>query len=487
MGRNVLILLRARRGLLAPPYAAWLAYGGIAAFVTGLVRDGYEPFPYALLALSTVALLLTLALLGELGSLLRAEPADEWVGALPVTRRERALARGILTVSTIELAALGPIAAGVLLAPSGWSWAARAGLAASGLALGLALAAAFVVLHALAGRGLERLLLAAHAALAVAVALGLVLGVQSLPRLAHLSPEDCGWFPLTWLAAPFSAESRGAASPWPAGLAALAAAGALWLAPAPAPPRAARAARGTGRLLAPIAALARRAWVARPESAGFELVWAALPREREFVQRTVPLAAVPFALVLAAALGEPGAERDGLLALLCFLPAVWTPVLLAQLPCSAWHEAHWLLALAPVERDHLDSGARKALVARFLVPLYVLLGAIAWQQVGLGFALRVVPAAFLGSAFALRLLHATVAGELPLSRPPEELRFESRWTNAFWVIAFALAFAAAGAAFTPWFGPLLALLLGSTELAASRPGGARWAALDPARWTGGRG
>lgn len=482
----MLILVRARRGLLAPPYASWVAYGAIAAFACGLVRDAYEPFAYALIALTTMALLLALALLGEFGALLRSEAADEWTGALPVKRGELALARAILAVAMVELTALGPVAAAAALAPAGWTWAARAGLAVSGLALGLGMAAVFVLLHAVAGRRLEPLLVAIQAAVAVALVLGLVLGVRSLSRLAHATPADCAWLPLTWLAAPFV---PGQGTPWPAGLLGLAAGAALWITPAPARPRSWHSGGAFERLCAPIAALARRVWVRGSERASFELVWAALPREREFVLRTYPLAAVPFALILAAALGGPGPEQSGLLALLCFLPAVWTPVLLVQLPCSVWHEARWLLALAPLERWELDAGARKALVARFLAPLYLVLGAITWQQVGLGFALRVVPAAFLGAAFVLRMLQGALASELPLSRPPEELRAESGWANAFWVIAFVLAFVAVGAAFTSWFGPLLAITLAGLEFGGGR-GDTRGAhgprGFDPSRWAGGR-
>ena len=106
MWHRVGILLRARlsagpRGGL--PIAALLAQALIAATFCGMVRDRLPPFAYGVFALSIMAALVAIPLIGELGWLLRRNEAEEFVSALPVRARELRLARDGQTLTEIQI------------------------------------------------------------------------------------------------------------------------------------------------------------------------------------------------------------------------------------------------------------------------------------------------------------------------------------------------------------------------------------------------
>ncbi len=121
MWRRVGILLRARlsagpRGGL--PIAALLAQALIAATFCGMVRDRLPPFAYGVFALSIMAALVAIPLIGELGWLLRRDEAEEFVTALPVRARELRLARTLHLLLLLGVLALGSLVPAAALAPA---------------------------------------------------------------------------------------------------------------------------------------------------------------------------------------------------------------------------------------------------------------------------------------------------------------------------------------------------------------------------------
>jgi hypothetical protein len=204
------------------------------------------------------------------------------------------------------------------------------------------------------------------------------------------------------------------ALPWKlaAPLATLAAALALFLLPPP--PR--ETARGGQPLLSlalsPVRRLATRLWVAPDERGAFDLVYDALPKEREFVLRTYPLVAVPLAFLVV----DPQ-----MLPVLVFTPGVWLPILLIHVPASGSHEASWLLDTAPAAPRAVAGGALKAVVVRFVVPLFALVAVVAAAIEGPAFALRMVPSGFLVAVLVVRSTWDRCVADPPLSVAPDDV------------------------------------------------------------------
>jgi hypothetical protein len=407
----------------AIPLGPLLVHGSLGALAALLVRDVLPPSTYALALLSLSAALLTLPLLGDLAPLLRADPSQEWLEAQPVTRRELRLARSLVAATVVLTLAAASLVPAAALAPPAMAWDARLVLLGSGLLQALVVAAALLAVFSLLGGRAESALVLLQTLLFALVAAGALIGLRHVPELAKL-PRDAAWpawYPPAWFASVLRGELAAAAS---AGALAL---GLLFAAPsAPAPQASGRSALGT--LLGPLLRVAARTWVRREERATFELVARALPLERDVVLRTYPLVGIALAFLFAGARGE-GAGRDALLALLLFMPPVWLPVLLVQVPGSASHGARWILDGSPLDEGALHAGARKALVVRFLVPLYVALGVLAAWSAGAHFALCVTPPAFLTAVLLSRQLYANCVHDLPLSRAPDDLLVELDWTG----------------------------------------------------------
>jgi hypothetical protein len=208
-------------------------------------------------------------------------------------------------------------------------------------------------------------------------------------------------------------------------------------------------------------------------------VYEGLPREREFVLRTYPLIGLPLAFLLVGIRGEDAAGARALLALLLFTPGVYLPVLLAHVPASASHRARWILDGAPLSRAEIDNAAIKAVTVRFLVPLYAVLGGLAWFLCGAGFALRLAPVTFLSTLVVVRQVWRNFGIEKPLSVAPDEIAVEQSWFNAMMVIALVLTVLAAFAErllASPFAAALAVLLLAALEwgqdraLSRERPG-----------------
>ncbi|MEZ5977678.1 MAG: hypothetical protein R3F34_05605 [Planctomycetota bacterium] len=429
MLRRITALLRAHLGAwrsIGLPVMTLAVHALVASVLCLLVGREVGPFAYAVFVFSLASALVAVPLVGELGFLLRSDEAADFVEALPARRVERVAAKALgvlLAVSGLATASLLPAA---VFAP-GFAIGARLLLVACGLATVWSAAAVLLALQGVLAR-VPALLVALEAVLVAAVFLGLIV---TLPRFIALGDasgiEAAGaWmnWPPAWFAAPFGAEGVRLLELWRPAVALVCAAAAITLLPRP------KLATTTGSspldtALRPIAALARRAWVSKDERAGFDFVLEAFPREREVAMRTAPLLGIPLAFLWVAFGMEPGGEKTSLVALILFTPGIYLPVILSHLPASASYEARWLLDGAPLAEDDASGrafheGARKAVAVRYLVPLALVLGLVAWQQIGLEFAARLALPAAAVSLLALRFLYRASVDGLPLTKPTEE-------------------------------------------------------------------
>lgn len=434
-GARVHALLRARLGAHSggegAPIAALLVPLAVAGLLAGLMRGALPPFAYGIFTLSVAAGLVAIPLLGDLGYVLRSDEAEEWVSSLPAHPRERTVARVLhllLLLLALGVATLVPPA---VLIEAGLG--AKLLLLVGGSCLVLCLAAFLLLVQAVLGGRAEALLVAFQTLLVIGVVVGLVMLLGAVPDLRphEAWSSELGllrFYPPTWFSIPLGeAPAALAATPFVAGLVAL-----LVLAFVP-PPRVPHA--GSKSVLAtalgPARRLAERLWLRPDERASFDLVFDGAPKEREFVLRTYPMIGIPLAFLLASALGSEGDRREleGLLSLLLFGTGIYLPILLTQLPASASWRARWLLDTAPVAPSAISNGALKAIAARFLLPLYVLLGLLAWQQAGAMFALRLVAPAALVSLLVLRKLYGVCVSSPPLSTSPDDLLGGLDWAG----------------------------------------------------------
>jgi hypothetical protein len=475
---RVLALLRARWKAEAAggaPIAPLLTHAALSALLCGLVRDELDTWGYALCALSFSAALAAIPLLGELGAVLRRDPAEAWVEAQPITRRDVAWARAIHVLALLFALAAASLLPAALMLHGGL--ATRAALFGIGFAQVTCLAAVLLFAQAWLGGRAESLLVALQTALVVGVLVGLVVGMRQIGLLREWTklgvplPPAVAWLPPAWFAAALHEQ---AGAPWRGFplAAALLALAVLAFAPA-ATPLPARATGGLlDRMLSPLRSLASRSWVEPAERGAFELVATGLPREREFALRVYPLFGLPLAFLLLGGTGADANRNEAFASLLLFSVGVYLPVLLAQVPCSESHAARWLLDGAPVAPTAIENGACKALVVRFLVPLYVALFALVAATVSPLFALRIAPVAFLCSTLLLRKMYATCASERPLTIAPSELNAPFDWAGMLGGLAFGAAIAAAAAwklLASPWVAAGTAAVLACGVWYAFRP------------------
>ena len=133
---------------------------------------------------------------------------------------------------------------------------------------------------------------------------------------------------------------------------------------------------------------------------------------------------IPLAFLLLGVGDQPELERDVLMSVLLFTPAAYLPVLLTHVPATRTPEAGWLLETAPVGPDAIANGALKAVVVRFLAPLFALLAGAAIVVSGAAFTARLLPSAVLVTLIAMRRLYPTCATAPPLSRATNRLETE---------------------------------------------------------------
>lgn len=453
------------------PIPAFVFLAALGAALALLVRDVLPPFPYALLALSVGGLLLVFPLLSDLGALLRHDEAEEWVASLPALPMERALARTLhllVLLSGLTLAWSVPWA---VLAPDALGMGDRLALPGLALVQALFLATLWIsVQHALLAR-LESAFVLLESVLVVVVVVTLVQLLGHLPELAALDPLERGlrWFPPVWFVSPLVDGGW----TWGVPLCMASASIGLLLAIPTGKSQPFRRRSRSDRWLEPLRRLAVRAWVRPAERGAFDLVFRALPREREVALRTYPMLGIPLAFLwlgASSARSEGEAWRGDLLALLLFTAGVYLPLLLTHVPLSESPAAAWVVRAAPCPDSAVAGGAIKALFVRYLLPLYCSL-------LGLGLALAQtellvrlwLPAVLLGLVL-LRLLYPSCVRDLPLSVAPEELRSEVGWAGVVAPLAVTLTLLAVLAnRFLDWRGGLcLAFLLGLGELVLER-------------------
>jgi hypothetical protein len=424
-----------------------VVHGSIAAALALLVRDVLPPYAYAVVMLSLALGLLALPLLGDFGFLLRADSAREWVEALPVRASELRIARTLLLlllVMALAASALVPIA---LFAPHDVGVIGRFELFCAGVGQAMFVAAALLGLQSLLGSRAEAVLVLLQTVLVGGIVVGCLLGLRVVPYLVHVhgpleAPASFALLPSAWFAGVLATGAT-TSTAWSVApcIAFAIAVVILFAAPQVTNPLGRRAG-WLAALLTPLRALAVRTWVRPEERGSFDLVYDALPLEREFVLRAYPMLAIPLAMLYAGSRDSTDSARDGLISVLLFTPAVYLPVLLVHVPASSTPEARWILDGAPVPRAAIDNGALKAVVVRFLVPVYALLFALAWSQSGVDFAARLTPIGFLLSLIVMRKLYATCVSDVPLSTPMSELESRLDWTGTLLGLGMSLTIVA---------------------------------------------
>lgn len=454
--------LAATWGRGAWPVGPLVMHGSLAALLCALVRDALPPYAYAIFALAIAGATLALPLLGEFGALLRADPSAEWIEAQPVKRAELRVARIGVVMTLVAALSFATLLPAALFAPAAMDAGARCALFAAGFAQAVVVVAALLLVQSVLGERVEALLVLLQTVLVVLVVTGLVLaprfvfvargwsGPEALPELVRWSPP--AWYALVALPAGVGASVALHLGAWGGLAVALAA-----LVAAPLPPATiARSSRSwMAFLLAPVRALATRAWVRARERGSFDLVWDALPLEREFVLRTYPMFGIPLAFLLVGAGDEHGPEREALLSLLLFSPPIYLPILLAHLPATQSPDARWILETAPVSPADVAGGTLKAVALRFLLPLYALLFALACVYAGPVYALSIAPPGALVCLIVLRQVFPMFAKDPPLSLHAHEVQMPMDWTGPFLAVAMALVVASIAAwrfIDTPWIG-----------------------------------
>ncbi len=447
MPRRVLAILetqlRAHLGGQLIPFAALLALGALMAALCLLVRTDLSPFGYALFTLFSSAGLVAMTLLGEYGTILRADPAAAWAESLPATELERRLGHGLAVLAVLAITTTGVLLPALLLAPGEMGWEQRAGLLVAGLGLSLALGAFLLAIQVVLGARGEGLLVVIQTVLVVGAVVGLLRAASLPPVIAEIEsgarawPAILSWMPPAWYAGMVAERPMSATLPsTPLVLLATLAALALLFGLPRAPQERARSTKTLlTRALTPFRFLARRFWVSSAERGPFELVYDALPLEREFVLRTYPMIGLPLAFLVAGTRGAGGDKIEDLLALLLFTPAIYLPILLAQVPATASHGARWMLDTAPIPPGAIRGGTIKALAVRFLLPLYVALTALSWSLAGPAFALRLAIPGALFTFYCLRILYPRCVLDLPLSTDPETIEVKHDWTGLLITLA----------------------------------------------------
>lgn len=452
----------------------------ISCILCGLVSQELAPYGYGVFALCVSFALLAVPLVGDLGALLRADPAREWVEALPVRPIELKIARMGLLLTLLWALALASLIPAAFFAPADATLFGRVGLVAGGLLQALFLAGGLLGLQAVLGRRAEGVLVLLQTGLVVGVLVGLIMSLRLVPMLRELREPVDGAFaflPPGWFATSLADNSTSGwkAAPW---LATLCAVAILGFAP---PVAAAGANVGRsllGVVLTPFRVLAARYWVRDNERAGFDLVYDALPLEREFVLRTYPMFGIPLAFLIAGFSGED--SRESLLALILFTPATYLPVLLVHIPVTQSPAAAWIQETAPISPDAIANGALKAVAVRFLLPLYGALAALAWAYAGIEIVLRLALPGALLSLIVLRYIYPRCVEGPPLSTAPDEISGRLGWAGLVGgcaIVLTLLAVLAYGFVVTITQGLIAAALLVAVELVLDR----RARVTDPIR------
>ena len=422
------------------PIAALLIPISLSGAFALLLRDGVTPFAYSVSTLSLSAALVAIPLLGELAYLLRADASSEWIEAQPAAAHEIRAARALHLLVTLSILTILPLLPVALFAPSEMTILDRVLFLGAGLSLSATLAAVLLLIQALLSGRAESIFVTLQTIIVAGVVLGMILGLRHVSVIADIASfefdSSLALYPPAW----FSSAIGEAPTYWLSPALGLLALLLLVSLPRPFVQTKPRRKNILERVLAPARAAASRLWIASDERGPFDFVYDAVPREREVVLRSYPMLGIPLAFLLAASFGEEGAEYEGLMALLLFTPGIYLPILLSQIPASDSFQGRWLLDGAPVSQGAWMNGAIKALAVRFVLPLYLLLGLLAWQSVGHEFALRMAIPGALISLLVLRRLYPTCVTDMPLSIAPDQLRSNLDWGGTLmgWAVVLTL-------------------------------------------------
>ena len=428
----------------------WLASSTRAvatAVLLGLVRDYLPPFAYGVFAASILMGWIAFALVGEWAHLLRSTEQENWLASLPATALDRRIARALHVLALVLMLAVPSALIAALLAP-GVDWATRGFFALSLVGGSIATAAFLAVLVLFFSGRFEGLWMALQSIGLGAFVLGLVESLGNLSRLRLLPELGDPTAPFLWFLPPawFAAPLGSAGVPvWRFGLPiALSLAGALTLMLLPAARQGGSVKRGwLGTALGPLRRLAARTWVRPRERAAFDLVFDALPSEREVVLRSYPLVGLPLVFLVLAIVGsdEPRTQGD-FLAIVQFGAVLYLPVLITQVPISRSFEAAWLLEASPSTPADLQLGALKATIVRFVVPLYLLFAILTWSLRGFESVPRLTLPAFAIAVVATVRLWPQCVVANPLSISPEEFSPPTSWYGSLLGWAMGLTFLA---------------------------------------------
>ncbi|MGB0330397.1 MAG: hypothetical protein ACPGPE_01110, partial [Planctomycetota bacterium] len=186
------------------PVAALAMQVVISALLCAVVRGEVGGYGYAIFALCLPLALTTVPLLGELAPLLRADPASEWVGALPVTPRDLRLSRVVTLLLIMGALAAASLVPAALLAPDTIGLAERPLLVVMGVLQTWTVAAGLLLLQVALGRGGDTFMVALQTLLFVAIMIGALVGLRSLAILADIEGPAGPWLllPPAWFSAP---------------------------------------------------------------------------------------------------------------------------------------------------------------------------------------------------------------------------------------------------------------------------------------------
>ncbi|MFT5199835.1 MAG: hypothetical protein ACI87O_002509 [Planctomycetota bacterium] len=466
------------------PIAPLLFQGMISSALIFVVRGDLDPHGHAVFAFTLLMALSLLSLLGELAPLLAQDPAEEWVAGLPVKPRDIRLSKILVCGMIVAIMSFSVSVPAALLAPGDVSWLWRLSLVGLGVVFAGCLTATGLLLHAFCQGPRSGLLVLLQAMLFVGMFVGFATALGQASRLTGWNETGGVWLflPSTWFAAPLAPNALGPASYLLIGFVLLCAGILHW---APFPPSA--SAHGTrsllGIILSPLRSLARVIWVQPKERPIFDWIFEGLPAEKDFALRTYPLMAIPLAFLFLGA--DPSTvQGQGLIAILCFAPLTYLPILLLFVPTTSHPEARTLLDASPLHPQDEAEGARKAVAIRIVLPLYLgLTVLISWLS-GLELALQLVPPAAGFTVLLMRSLWGHYVERPPLSTPASDLG--GVWRDDLTGGMFFLAIVSVGLALLTWRyvpgamgGIVLAVVLMAIELALSRRA-ARPNALDGA-------
>lgn len=442
--------MRAHLGGELIPAAALLAQGALVGTLALMVRNDLSSWGFALFTLSMSAGLVAMTLLGEFGSLLRSDPAAAWSEALPASAFERRAGQAVAVLVLLFALSVGVLVPASLLAPASMTLVERLALLAASGAQAVALGSALLSAQSLFGQRIEGVLVLLQTLLVIGAVTGLLSAPGMVPSALAIETGEVPWpgwlsaFPPSWfttLVAPVPESSVLPAAPWIL-FGSLLSLALLFGLPQAKDDRSRRSRTLLTLALAPLRALANKIWVKPSERGSFDLVYDALPLERDFVLRTYPMIGIPLAFLVVGTGGEGGQGLLDLLALLLFTPAVYLPVLLAHVPVTATPEARWLIECSPVSESAINNGAIKALAVRFLIPLYIVLTLLAVYFAGPFFALRLAIPGALITMISLRLLYPRCALAPPLSTAADQIEVRHDWTGFLLTLAVGLTLVA---------------------------------------------